>query len=33
MPPDVQPPFLFGNFVDCTGWTRQLEEYGEDGQG
>ncbi|KAL4429043.1 hypothetical protein ABPG77_006082 [Micractinium sp. CCAP 211/92] len=29
MPPDVQPPFLFGNFVDCTGWTRQLDTYSQ----
>lgn len=33
MPPDVQPPFLFGNFVDCTGWTRQLDTYSKAGDG
>ncbi|PSC74266.1 hypothetical protein C2E20_2665 [Micractinium conductrix] len=27
MPPEIIPPFLFGNFVDCGGWSRQLYRY------
>ncbi|KAL4424164.1 hypothetical protein ABPG75_001465 [Micractinium tetrahymenae] len=27
MPPTVTPPFLFGNFVDCVGWSQKLYRY------
>lgn len=27
MPPEVLPPFLFGNYVDCVGWSQLLDRY------
>ncbi|KAL4438542.1 hypothetical protein ABPG77_000190 [Micractinium sp. CCAP 211/92] len=27
MPPAIVPPFLFGNFVDCVGWSQKLYRY------
>lgn len=29
MPPAIVPPFLFGNFVDCVGWSQKLYRYSE----
>ena len=33
MPPAITPPFLFGNFVDCVGWSQKLYRYSEAGVG